>query len=350
MNNYFENLDENLKRYFEILSPEIPEFLNEYIQTPEMKKQAGISCTCGLFYSKIFDCRFWYSSLDHSVAVALIIWNFTKNKKQTLAGLLHDISTPAFKHCIDFLNGDYEKQESTEDLTTHIIENSKEIMELLKRDNIKVEEVNDYHIYPIADNDTPKLSADRLEYTLSNGLGVQKRLWDLDTVQQVYENIEVQVNEDGIEELGFKSFDIAEKFVDTMIKLSLLYRSNEAKISMQFLVDIIKKMAEHDLITKKDLYVLSEKEIIEKIENCEIDNISKKFKLWRNSTKIGEGDEPMQGKYCIDLNVKIRYIVPLVRQENKFLRITEISDKVRKDIEEYLSYRTPKYAWLDFDF
>ena len=223
-------------------------------------------------------------------------------------------------------------------------------MELLKRDNIKVEEVNDYHIYPIADNDTPKLSADRLEYTLSNGLGVQKRLWNLDTVKQIYENIEVQVNEDGIEELGFKSFDIAEKFVDAVIKLSLGYRSNEAKISMQFLVDIIKKMAEYDLITKKDLYVLSEKDIIEKIENCEIGDISEKFKLWRNSTKIGEGDEPMQGKYCVDLNVKIRYIVPLVRQENKFLRITEISNKVRKDIEEYLSYRTPKYAWLNFDF
>ena len=86
----------------------------------------------------------WYSSLDHSVAVALIIWNFTNDKKQTLAGLFHDIATPAFKHAIDFMNGDYEKQESTEELTTQIIANSKEIMELLNRDNIKIDEVNDY--------------------------------------------------------------------------------------------------------------------------------------------------------------------------------------------------------------
>ncbi len=43
-------------------------------------------------------------------------------------------------------------------------------MNLLTRDNIRVEEVLDYHIYPIADNDTPKLSADRLEYALSGGL------------------------------------------------------------------------------------------------------------------------------------------------------------------------------------
>ena len=59
-------------------------------------------------------------------------------------------------------------QESTEDLTTNIIKNSKEIMKLLDRDNIDVSEIDNYHMYPIADNDTPKLSADRLEYSLSN--------------------------------------------------------------------------------------------------------------------------------------------------------------------------------------
>ena len=68
------------------------------------------------------------------------------------------------------MNGDSEKQESTEERTTEIIKNSKEIMTLLKRDGIKVHEINDYKIYPIADNDTPRLSADRFEYTFSGGL------------------------------------------------------------------------------------------------------------------------------------------------------------------------------------
>ena len=72
------------------------------------------------------------------------------------------------------MNKDYEKQESTEELTTKIISESKEIMTLLNRDGIKVEEVADYHIYPIADNDTPCLSSDRLEYTLSNGFKIWK--------------------------------------------------------------------------------------------------------------------------------------------------------------------------------
>ena len=39
---------------------------------------------------------------------------------------------------------------------------------ICKEYNIKLEEINDYHKYPIADNNTPQLSADRLEYSLSN--------------------------------------------------------------------------------------------------------------------------------------------------------------------------------------
>ena len=119
MKNYLEKINPTLKEYYEILSPEIPDFLADYINTEVMQKQNGISVTCGTYYSDMYD-QVWYSSLDHSVAVALIVWNFTKDKKQTISALLHDIATPVFKHCIDYMNGDYETQESTEKLTTSI--------------------------------------------------------------------------------------------------------------------------------------------------------------------------------------------------------------------------------------
>ena len=341
MAKYFENLNEKIKEYFKILSPEIPEFLEEYIETKEMQKQAGISVSCGTYYSKLFpEITLWYSSLDHSVAVALIIWNFTKNKKQTLSGLFHDIATPAFKHTIDFLNGDYEKQESTEELTTKIISNSKQIMQLLDRDGIKIEEVNDYHRYPIADNDTPRLSSDRLEYTLSNGLGVRKKLWDLEEVREIYQNIEVQKNEDGIEELGFKDISITEKFIKNMSILSISYMDSKTKLSMQFLSDIIKKMYNQNLIKQNDLYNLSEKEIIQKIENCKYDNISESFKKWKNTTEIYESENYQENKYCKSITTKIRYINPLINDNGKYTRIDKISTKAKEEIQKCLNYKT----------
>ncbi len=56
---------------------------------------------------------------------------------QTLAGLFHDLAPPVFKHCIDFMNGDSETQESTEEKTSDIIRNSSKIMSLLKKDGIQ---------------------------------------------------------------------------------------------------------------------------------------------------------------------------------------------------------------------
>ena len=47
--------------------------------------------------------------------------------------------------------------------------------------------------------------------------------------------------------------------------LSNSYIDNKTKLSMQFLADIMKNMSYKKLITKKDLYELSEKEVIEKL-------------------------------------------------------------------------------------
>lgn len=350
MNNYIDTLNETIKSYYKILSEDFPDFLNEYINTPEMLKQAKISVSCGTIYSKMYN-QMWYSSLDHSIAVALIIWHFTKDKKQTLSGLFHDIATPVFKHSIDFMNKDYEKQESTEELTTKIISESKEIMTLLNRDGIKVEEVSDYHIYPIADNDTPCLSSDRLEYTLSNGLGATEKIWTLDDVKDIYDNIEIQKDEKGVEEVGFKDIAIAEKFVHTMSILSRLYRREKTLFTMQMLADIMKIMSDNNLINVAEMYNLSEKEVIERIEKCNIRNISNGFKTWKNSTDILTSEVAPEGKYFVNIEkVKKRYINPLVRYNNEYKRLKDISKKATNDINEALEYKTAKYVFLDFDF
>ena len=75
-----------------------------------MQKQDRINCSCETYYSKMFNINLWYSSLEHSIAVALIIWYFIHDKKRTLSRLFHDISIPVFKHCIDFMNNDHENQ------------------------------------------------------------------------------------------------------------------------------------------------------------------------------------------------------------------------------------------------
>ncbi len=157
-------------------------------------------------------------------------------------------------------------------------------------------------------------------------------------------------NEKEIEEIGFKDIGKAEKFVHNMSILSSSYIDSKTLFSMQFLADIMKKMFERGLIRKEDLYKLSEKEITKKIENCEYDNISKCFEIWKNAKKINESDIPVEDKYLVSINAKIRYIIPLVKQGNEYIRINTISDRAKEDIEKALNYKTKKYAYLDFNF
>lgn len=340
--NYIEEVPENTKKYYSILSKDFPNFLNDYIYTPEMQKLDGINQICGGYWRKEKIYKDMYSVLMHSVGVALIIWNFTHDKKQTIAGLLHDISSPAFKHCIDFLNGDAEKQESTEQQTLEVIKNSKEIMSLLKRDKIKLEEISDYKIYPIADNETPKLSADRLEYTFMNGT-YYKKVWDLSTIQKIYDDIQIIENENNLPELGFNSVEIAEKFINGAKELWPLWISSEDTITMYFFADIIKKMYNKKYITKKDLYELSEQEIIGLITNCEDEIISKSYTKFMNCNNFVECEEYKTDKFCISRKVKRRYINPLTKNGRAY----NASEQVKKDIDNYINMKISKYAYID---
>lgn len=346
---FLDTLNEEVKQYYKILCDEFPEWMLDYINVPEMERINKISMSCGTDYSNCFNLKYWYSNLHHSIGVALIIWNFTHDKKQAIAGLYHDIATPVFKHCIDFMNGDSENQESTEELTTDFIKNSVEIMALLKRDGIKLEEVNDYKIYPIADNSTPMLSADRFEYTFASGLTFF-RVWDLEKIKKIYNNITIAKNEYGIDELVFKDKEVCEEYIDIISKLWPQWVSDEDRTVMQFLADMCKSMNNRGYLTINDLYSLSEKNVIEKILNCEDEYLKESFKKFQQASVVYKSDRLVDNKYCINVKAKSRYINPLVLVDGKTVRIDKISAEAKKQIEDYLNIPKSGYTYFDFDF
>lgn len=133
-----------------------------------------------------------------------------------------------------------------------------------------------------------------------------------------------------------------------MSKLSSLYIRPKTKFAMQFVADNIKKMSKNNLITIDDLYTLSEKEVINKIKNCKLDNISENYKIWENVDGVEVTDEKVDDKYFVNVDkVKIRYINPLVNNNGKYERIKDISDNAKADIEKALNYKTKKYIYID---
>lgn len=237
----------------------IPEFLARAAQTPPLRRLRGVGMNCGCEYTSFPQFAGWqpYSRYDHSLGAALIVWHFTADPCQAMAALLHDAATPVFSHVVDFFRGDYMTQESTEAGLADIVTGSGELMQVLAEFAIPVESVLDYHRYPIADNDSPKLSADRLEYTLGNIVNFS--FGDEQRVRWYYEDLMAAPGE-----LVFRHEDRAAAFARDALRCGRVYVSDEDRFSMQLLAELLKKAVQAGILTEQDLY-LQERDVIERL-------------------------------------------------------------------------------------
>jgi len=329
--------------YTSIYASKIPDYIKEFTDTPEIKRLSDIGMHCGCEYADFpiyRNVKCHYTRLIHSIGVANIVWNFTQDIKQTVAGLLHDISTPVFAHTIDFLNEDYITQESTEDDTLAFIQNSKSITTLLTKYGINVNDVSNYSKYPIADNNTPMLSADRLEYTLGNGYIVHNI--DLHEISIIYNDLIIVKNENRVDELCFKSINCARKFVEVSLINSYWFVSDEDRFSMQYLADMIRGAIQKNILSLDDL-LTTESYVIEKLKAH--DEISK---TWDNFTRISTvsvSDKKMPNTYCVNIPAKKRYINPLVKVGSSIKRIVDIDEVSKENIEKFLSLDFNKWIY-----
>lgn len=331
--------------YTSIYTKEIPVLLEQLANTSEMQRLSDVGMHCGCEYANFpfyHRARTPYSRLIHSVGVSNIVWNFTHDIRQAIAGLFHDIATPVFAHTIDFLQGDHLTQESTEDKTLFFIENSKEITALLKENHICIEDISNYHKYPIADNDTPMLSADRLEYTIGNGLSVYNM--ELTAVNGIYKDLTVAQNEYGTEELCFHSIDAAKKFTEISLRNSRYFVSDEDRFSMQYLADIIRCAVENGVLMTSDLY-LTENEVIQKLNQDK--NLSKMWRSYTELSAISTSVKKPDNQYCVNVSAKKRYIDPLVLVKNNAIRLTDIDLSIRDQIQSFLNIDFNKWIFAE---
>lgn len=346
LNQYPEQVNFHIPSYYKILCPNWPSFLDEYIKVPSMQRLAGVGLLCGTDWTPLYKNRFSYSRLDHSIGVALIIWNFTHDKIQTLSGLFHDISTPCFSHVADFRNGDALTQTSTENETETFIKNDKTLISLLNRDNIQIEQISDYHLYPIADNERPQLSADRLEYMFPSGAALQGN-WTLDLIKEIYNHITILNDEQGNPELGFDSLHAAELYTERFLETGHILQLNENKLTLQLLAEITKQAIQYEILKEEDFYLLSEKQIMEKLDSVQSPhNFVSLYKTYRTMDQVTHSDKalPSVEYYSVSIQVKQRYINPLVQVNGITKRISQVSEKAKSLIEDFLAYSDSEFG------
>ena len=298
-----------LLNYYQKKLGNIPSFLEKYLTVPCLVRLKKIGYFCGMDYASkdVYDFQEDISRFDHSLTVALITWKFTNNKPATLAALFHDVATPCFSHVIDYMNNDYEKQESTEEYTETILRKDVVLNNYLKEDNISIEDIIDFKKYPIVDNNRPKLCADRFDGIILTSIAWTKNITK-DEILSFVNDLTIFKNEDGDDELGFNSKDLALKAVSLSRKIDEYCHSSEDNYMMELLALITRNAIEANIFTYEDLYYLNEEIIVDKIK--ESDN-NKLIKLFDKFETIKLEDIP---NTQLD-GVKIRDLNPLVNNQ-----------------------------------
>lgn len=282
---------------------EMPSFLLRAAGTAPLQRLKGVGMNCGCEYTSFprFAGLMPYSRFDHSLGVALIVWHFTHDKAQALAGLLHDVASPTFAHVVDFLRGDYLRQEATETGTREQIENAEELQALLREEGLSTDDVADARRYPLADNSAPRLCADRLEYTLGNMLNFS--LCGREDIAACYRDLTVAENENGEPEPAFRHLETAESFALGALQCARIYVSDADRYAMQMLAELLGNALTAELIRERDLYG-TESALIKKLPQEEWDAF--------RSLAFIELSPADRGSAWRKIAAKKRYIDPLV--------------------------------------
>lgn len=309
----------------------IPAFLREAAEAPVVARLKGVGMNCGCEYTAFprFRALQPYSRWEHSLGVALIVWRFTRDPAQALAGLLHDVATPVFAHVVDFMRGDYLTQEATEDGTEAMIAGSAELQSILGGLGLTTDDVRDYHRYPVADNDAPRLSADRLEYTLGNCLNYG--FCDLDTVRRFYGDLAVGKDEDGRDELSFQTEAVAREFAFAALRCARVYVSDEDRYAMQRLSELLKYAVEGGVLDEGGLYA-TEPEVIARL--LDRPDTAARWREYRSYSQIVAAPEPGDAGHWRKIHAKKRRVDPMVLGRG---RVSALCPEFAAALEDFMA-------------
>jgi HD superfamily phosphohydrolase len=261
---------------------------------------------------------------DHSVGTMLLVRHLGGSLEEQAAALLHDVSHTAFSHVIDYVFND-EEESYHEEIFMRTIEQS-DIPYILNRHGFHPQEiVGDLEQWKRLEQAAPDLCADRIDYTLRD-------LHHHGTIST--EEIDLFLTELQYEagKLYVRSVSAAEWFVDAYQQLVLDYFLHPLNIyAYNVLSSLLKLALQKGHITKED-FLADDQTVIAQLKQTGDREI---LQLLDRLTPSAQAIESMSA-YDIHWKTKPRIVDPLVRQEGKWYRASELSTSIKRKNEQAL--------------
>lgn len=265
----------------------------------------------------------YYTRYDHSVGVFALLRFFGATIKEQIAGLLHDVSHTAFSHLADFL---YKKgnlgHAYQDDIHENFIKNSSLAVVLSAHGFLVCDIIHKSGSFRMLEQELPDICADRLEYNLQGGL-IQNLITKND-IADILSNLKY---ENGC--WFFVSSSVAKKFA--LISLYMTEHRWSSPIGMVYhtwAAQALSRAFELNLISQHDFHYDTDDIVWQKLIQSPDFVLKSLINKIFNATNFFSINNI---EYDIVIKGKFRGINPLVKSENKFIRLTDIDKEFEKE-------------------
>lgn len=261
---------------------------------------------------------------EHSIGVMQLLRMYDASLDEQIAGLLHDISHTAFSHVSTYvLREKYDGTEFHELKRNEFIFNT-EIPHILKKHTIDLEYVLDDTHFKLLENELPDICADRIDYSLRDGL-----IWQAtskDKVRAILEGLTVNKGS-----FVFNDKTAARYFSDLFFDLNqMLYGSPyNAYFNYKF-GELIKYAISTNVIKEQDWFK-DDYFILEKLKKSTDQKIERGLQEFNGKLMIFEDND----KFDYEFSKKLRTVDPPVLIGKSLKRLSELDPSYRERITKY---------------
>lgn len=157
--------------------------LIELLQSPELSRLKGV-CQHGVTALLGFGPK--VTRFEHSVGAFLLVRKVGASIEEQVAALLHDISHTSLSHVVDYALSQPEEDSYHEVHKSRYLKTT-QLPQILTRHGFGDLKALDEELFPLVEQPSPHLCADRLDYSLRDALAFDK--FSLKYVHQVFESL-----------------------------------------------------------------------------------------------------------------------------------------------------------------
>lgn len=263
-----------------------------------------------------------FSRYEHSIGVMILLRKLGATLEEQVAGLLHDVSIPAFSHVVDWVFGEGKEgvENFHEDIHNEFIENT-EIPKIIKKHNFSLERILDSDNFTLLEKLIPDLCADRVDYAFR-----EFKDWLNPSIIKSCMNSLVNFNAEIVFNNKKNAFDFASNFLELQNKH---WGLPDTSIRFYHFSEIFKVALDKKIISYKDFFK-DEDIILDKIEKSSETSLQKILKklekgnVYKNLKRTGK-----------KVFKKFRHVDPKIIIDGELVRLSKINSKFKKTLEKH---------------